>query len=329
MSLDINRKTVAKNAFRITKLRGRTALRIRVPGGHLNAKYLDVIRHLAEKYGDGSVHITIRQGFELPGMRFEDIPAINKELAELIKNVEIPLGVAIANPANGYPSAGTRNISACIGNRVCPFANFDTTSLAFNLEKEIYPNDFHVKIAVTGCPNDCIKAHLQDFGIIGMAEPQYEQAYCIACEACVKNCKKRVTNALSMHKGLVVRNPEKCIGCGECVLKCPTAAWTRKPKKFYRLIIMGRTGKKNPRLAATFLSWVSEDAIVKIIKNVYSFIDKHIDRSLDKEHVGYIVDRVGYDLFKSEVLRNVELNPEVHIASRLENRGYLQGTETY
>ena len=88
--------------------------------------------------------------------------------------------------------------SACIGNSVCPFANYNTTELARKIERLIYPNDFHVKIAVTGCPNDCIKAHMQDIGVIGMVLPVYDAGRCIGCGACVKNCRKVSSGALSM-----------------------------------------------------------------------------------------------------------------------------------
>ncbi len=76
----------------------------------------------------------------------------------------------------------------------------------------------YVKIAVTDCPNDCIKAHMQDIGVIGMV--------------------------------LTVYDAGRFIGCGECILKCPASAWTRGDR-YFRLVIMGRTGKKNPRLART------------------------------------------------------------------------------
>ena len=68
MIFDIDTNLLKKNAYRVTKQRGITALRIRVPGGDLNIKYLDIIKEVAEKYGNGIVHITTRQGFEIPGI---------------------------------------------------------------------------------------------------------------------------------------------------------------------------------------------------------------------------------------------------------------------
>ena len=60
--MDMNTKKLKKNAFRVTKHRGVTASRVRVPGGRMDAKYLDTIRTIAQTYGDGTVHITLRQG---------------------------------------------------------------------------------------------------------------------------------------------------------------------------------------------------------------------------------------------------------------------------
>lgn len=306
--MDINTRQLMKNAFRVTKTRGKTAVRIRVPGGHLDVKYFDILREIAEKYGNGSVHITTRQGFEIPDIDMERIPDVNRLIQPLIEGMNINQKEA----GKGYPAAGTRNVTACIGNRVCTFANYDTTALAVKIENAIYPNDAHVKIACTGCPNDCIKARMHDFGIIGMTEPQYDSYKCISCDACVKNCTKRVTDALRMENFKIIRDHQKCIGCGECVGKCPTRAWTRSDKKYYKLVIMGRTGKKNPRLAEDFIKWADEDSIIKIILNTYDYVDKFIDKNAPngKEHVGYIVDRTGFHVFKEYALRGVKL-PEI------------------
>ena len=322
MVYDLNSKAITKNAYRITKVRGKAALRVRVPGGHIDTKYFEILNKIAKEYGNGSVHLTTRQGFEIPDIDFDKMSAVNKLMEPILEGMEVSIGVNLDTTDQGYPAAGTRNVSACIGNKVCRFANFDTTDFALNVEKNIYPNNFHVKIAITGCPNDCIKAHMQDIGVVGVTEPQFDIDRCIGCDACVKCCKTRVTGALTSKNGKVIRDEKRCIGCGECILKCPTSAWTRNPKKFYRLIIMGRTGKKNPRTARTFIEWADETVVIAIINNTYKFIEKHIDRTLPKEHIGYIVDRVGYQEYRRIVLENVHLNKEIKIAPHIIFGGY-------
>ena len=308
MALDINTKKLKKNAFRVSKERGIGASRIRVPGGYLNAEVLGMVQEIAQTYGNGFVHLTTRQGFEIEGIRLEDMDAINEKLQPIIETLRINQDT----PNTGYPASGTRNISACIGNNVCPFANFNTAAFAKRSEKAVFPNDLHFKIALTGCSNDCGKARMHDFGIIGMTMPQYDPLRCVNCQACVKGCKSLSVNALRVENNKIVRDEEKCIGCGVCVTKCPTRAFTRSKKKYYKLTIMGRTGKRNPRLGEDFLVWADEENIIKIILNTYKFVDKYIDPNAPgrKEHIGYIIDRVGFEEYKKWALDGVELLPE-------------------
>ena len=313
--MDINTKKLKKNAFRVTKRRGITASRIRVPGGFLKAEYLGLIQEIADKYGDGTVHITTRQGFEIPGIHMEDIAEVNILLQPIIEGLEINQEV----PGKGYTAAGTRNVSACIGNKVCPFANYNTTNFAKKIEKAIFPNDLHFKIALTGCPNDCIKARMHDFGIIGMTEPQFDKDKCISCGDCIRACKKKSTEALHPENYRPVRDHSKCIGCGECVINCPTGAWTRSKEKYYRLAIMGRTGKKNPRLAEDFIVWVDEESIIKIILNTYKYVEEYIDKNAPggKEHIGYIVDRTGFMEYKKWALEGVKLSDKAVVKNNI------------
>ena len=317
--MDVNTKALKKNAFRVTKVRGKTASRIRVPGGHMDAKYLSQIQNIAETYGDGTVHITNRQGFEVPGIAYENMPEVNELLQPIIEG----LGINQTIPGTGYPASGTRNITACVGNRVCPYACYDTTAFAQRIEKAIFPNDLHFKVALTGCPNDCAKVRMHDFGIIGMTEPQFEPERCVNCGACVKYCRRKSVEALQTVNFRPVRNSEKCIGCGECVINCPTRAWTRSEQKYYKLTLLGRTGKRNPRLGEDFIKWADEESIVKIILNAYKFVDKYIDRTAPggKEHIGYIVDRVGFEEFKKWILEDVHLPEKAEIMTPLYWKG--------
>jgi anaerobic sulfite reductase subunit C len=309
MGLDINTKKLKKNAYRVSKVRGIGASRIRVPGGYLPAEVLGKVQEISEKYGNGVIHLTTRQGFEIEGIHYEDMDEINVMLQPIIEK----LGINQTEPNTGYPASGTRNVSACIGNNVCPFANFNTAELAKKIDKAIFPNDIHVKVALTGCSNDCAKARMHDFGIIGMTMPQYDASRCVSCNACVKGCDSLSVSALTMENYKIIRNEEKCIGCGVCVTKCPTRAWTRSKKKYYKLSILGRTGKSNPRLGQDFLIWVDEETIIKVILNTYKFAKEYTSPTAPggKEHIGYIVDRVGFEEYKKWALAGVELGEEV------------------
>ena len=309
--LDVNVPKLKKNAFRYSKVRGETASRVRIPGGVIDAASLQRVVDIANKYGKGVIDITNRQGIEIPGIPLEDVPEVNKEVQLIIDSLRINQD----EKGTGYPSSGTRNIEACPGARLCPFGCYDTTAFAQKMEKEIFPNDRHVKVAFTGCSNDCAKVRLADFGIMGMTEPQYDPDRCVACGQCINYCKKRSVGALSLVNGKVHRDTAKCIGCGVCVTYCPTRAWTRSKEHYFRLVLLGRTGKKNPRLAQDFIKWCDEESILKIVKNAYAYIEEYIDPNAveHKEHIGYIVDRTGCDTFNEYILQGVTLSDKAEM----------------
>ncbi len=312
---DINMKKLKRNAFRYSKVRGETASRIRIPGGVINAKSMAKVAEVAEKYGNGTIFVTNRQGIELPGIAMEDMDKVNQAIQSIIDDS----GVNQEERDKGYPASGTRNVVACPGKRLCPFGCYDTTEFARKMDKAIFPNHLHVKIAFTGCSNDCGKVRMDDFGIIGMTEPQYNPDRCISCEQCVKYCKIRSVGALSVVNGKIVRDTDLCIGCGVCVTYCPTRAWTRSKEHYYRLTLLGRTGKKNPRLAEDFIKWADEESIMKIVENAYAYVEEYIDKNAleGKEHIGYIVDRTGFDEFFRWIMKDVELPEKAEVAKRV------------
>ena len=93
---------------------------------------------------------------------------------------------------------------------------------------------------------------MHDFGIIGMTEPQYDPNRCVSCGACVKGCDKLSVDALKMENYRIVRNEEN-VWMWSLRDKMSDQSMDQKCKKYYRLTLMGRTGKKNPRLGEDFL----------------------------------------------------------------------------
>ena len=89
--MDINTKKLKKNAFRVSKVRGLTASRVRVPGGCCNADVMQQVVDIARKYGNGQIHVTTRQGFEIEGIHMEDMDKVNEMLQPIIDNLQINL----------------------------------------------------------------------------------------------------------------------------------------------------------------------------------------------------------------------------------------------
>ena len=59
MARDINVGKLKRNAFRVSKHRGETASRVRMPGGYIDAESMKRISEIAEKYGNGSIFLQI------------------------------------------------------------------------------------------------------------------------------------------------------------------------------------------------------------------------------------------------------------------------------
>ncbi|CDT89631.1 Anaerobic sulfite reductase subunit C [Vibrio coralliirubri] len=319
MSLDVDIIKMRADAdYRLSKVRGECMISVRIPGGIMPAHLLATAQEIAEKWGNGVIHLTTRQKLAMPGIRYEDIPEVNKALRPFIEDITQDIcGIEVEDLEAGYQSIGGRNIVACQGSQICQKANTDTTGLAQRLEHHVYPSKYHLKIVAAGCPNDCAKANMADFGILGIAKIDFTSERCIGCGACVDACSHHAVNCLSIVDGKATKEESKCIGCGECVLACPTLAWQRNPKQLYMVKLGGRTSKKTPRVGKLFLNWVTEEVIHQVIENLFEF-EKEMLKGIPKYlHMGHLIDQGGYLRFKERVLNGVELNPEAKVAQRM------------
>ena len=71
-----------KGGFMRQKQKDKFSLRIRVVGGHLDAKQLAKVAEVSEKYGEGYVHLTSRQGVEIPFIKLSQIDEVKEALEE-------------------------------------------------------------------------------------------------------------------------------------------------------------------------------------------------------------------------------------------------------
>lgn len=211
MADKIDYGALKKGGFMRQKQKGCFSLRLQVVGGNLTAENIRTVAEVAEKYGHGYVHMTSRQGVEIPFIRFEDIEKVREELAE-------------GGVKPGVCGPRVRTVTACQGSEICPSGCIDTYTLAKELDARYFgrelPHKF--KFGVTGCRNNCLKAEENDLGIKGGMTVDYNRSSCINCGVCVKVCRE---NALTATKDGIAIDKEKCNHCGRCVKSCPTDAW--------------------------------------------------------------------------------------------------------
>ena len=145
-----------KGGFMRQKQKNNFSLRLRSTGGHVTVKQLAKIAEVAEKYGEGYVHLTSRQGVEIPFIKLENIDQVKEELA-------------LGDVTPGVCGPRVRTVTACQGEEICPSGCIDTYGLAKELDARYFgrelPHKF--KFGITGCQNNCLKAEENDLGVKG------------------------------------------------------------------------------------------------------------------------------------------------------------------
>ena len=202
MAEKVDYAALKKGGFMRQKQKGCFSLRLAVVGGNLTAENIKTVAEVAEKYGHGYVHMTSRQGIEIPFIKVEDINEVKEELAKG------GVGTGVCGPR-------VRTITACQGAAICPSGCIDTYTLAKELDARYFgrelPHKF--KFGVTGCQNNCLKAEENDVGIKGGMTVECNHDDCIQCGVCVKACRE---GALRMEDGKIVIDREKCNNCARC-----------------------------------------------------------------------------------------------------------------
>jgi dissimilatory sulfite reductase (desulfoviridin) alpha/beta subunit len=234
---EVDYAALKKGGFMRQAQKDTFSMRLKVVGGQLTVRQLETISRIAGKYGKGYIHLTSRQGVEIPFIALKDIDAAKQELAEG--------GVAV-----GVCGPRVRTVTACQGSAVCPSAAIETTALAGELDERYFglelPHKF--KIGITGCANNCLKAEENDLGIKGGVSPSWDRQSCVFCGVCELSCPTKAI-AVDKEQKELSYDAAGCVYCGRCVKSCPSDAW--KGRNGYLLSfggMFGNTIKKGLRL---------------------------------------------------------------------------------
>ena len=133
-------------------------VRLRCPAGKLTAKQLRKAAELAEKYGRGEVHTSVRQSIEIPYVHHRHFDAVVAELKE------VDWSVASCGPRVRVPTA-------CAGCTYNPNGLMDSQAMCLEVDRRFFgtaTGHHKFKITFAGCPIDCPGARDADLGFQGM-----------------------------------------------------------------------------------------------------------------------------------------------------------------
>lgn len=287
MAEEINYAELKKGGFMKQKQKGYGSLRLKVIGGNMTAEGIRTVSEVAEKYGKGYVHMTSRQGIEIPFIKAE-------QLAE-VKEALLKGGVEA-----GVCGPRVRTVTACQGSEICPSGCIDTYTLAQELDARYFgrelPHKF--KFGVIGCKNNCLKAEENDVGIKGGMEVSYAEDKCIGCGVCVKACRD---DALTMEGNKVILDKAKCTNCARCVKSCPVDAWEGTPG--YIVSFGGTFGNfiyKGDELVPII---TDKDTLFRVTDAAIEYFE---DNAKPSERFRKTIERLGEDSLKEKVLASYE-----------------------
>lgn len=270
-----------KNGFLKQVQKDVFSLRIKLVGGQVGGEELQKVSEIAEKFGKGYVHITSRQGIEIPFIKLADTSAVISALA-------------VAGLKPGASGPRVRTITACQGNEVCKSALIKTTNLAKEFDEKYsnreVPHKF--KMGITGCRNNCLKAEENDIGVKGGMKPTWKEAACIFCGACEAVCRTKAIKVNKQEQKLTL-NVDNCVNCGRCVKVCPVGTW--EGKSGYNLYFGGTIGNTIAPGKQILPLLYSEEEVHKAVDATLKFFVKH---GKSKERLRLTIERVGWDIFE-------------------------------
>ena len=265
--------------------------RVITRNGKITADEMRAITEAAERFGNGQVAMTSRLTIEIQHVPFDNIEPLRELLAQ-----------------SGLETGGTgskvRPVVSCKGT-TCQYGLIDTFALSEEIHERFYhgyngvklPHKF--KIAVGGCPNNCVKPDLNDLGVIGQKVPLIDLDKCRGCKVCqVENACP--INVPVVKDGKVVIDDNACNHCGRCVGKCPFKALEGFTSG-YRIFIGGRWGKKVARGRYLEKVFTDKEEVMQVIEKAILLFR---EQGKTGERFADTVERLGFENVQEQLLSN-------------------------
>ena len=261
--------------------------RVITRNGKITAEEMNVIAETAKLYGSGEVTMTSRLTVEIQRIPYEKIDEV----------------IAYLN-RHGLETGGTgrkvRPVVSCKGT-TCQYGLIDTFDLSQKIHQQFYkgyrsvslPHKF--KIAVGGCPNNCVKPQLNDLGVMGQRIPVIDTEKCKNCAKCqvAESCPIK---AVKLEDGAVSIGAD-CNNCGRCVSKCPFDAVSYKDG--YKIYIGGRWGKKVDIAVPLDKIFETEEEVLATIEKAILF---YKEQGRFNERFADTIKRIGFNYSQETIL---------------------------
>lgn len=254
------------------------------PSGFYTIEEAESVNEIAKKY-NARIKLTNRGEYELHSIKPKDVESAIKDIRE-------------AGLENGTEGPLVRSVLACPGNENCSLGLINTTELCTKIEERFKetPAPYKFKIAISGCPNKCVRPQIQDFGINGFKIPETDEEKCNGCGRCADVCK---VEALDIQGGLSHTNYNQCIGCGKCIKACPQEAKIIKEEGF-TVFIGGKAGREV--VEGLTLNVHSEEELFNLIDAVLKVYNKFGIKP-QRERLANTMKRIGQIKFMNEVYK--------------------------
>ena len=264
-------------------------VRVITRNGKITAAEQRAVAEAAEKFGSGEVTMTTRLTLEIQGVPYANLEDLFAFLAQ-------------AGLETGGTGSLVRPVVSCKGT-TCQYGLLDSFGLSEKLHERFYRGYHNVtlphkfKIAVGGCPNNCVKPDLNDLGIVGQRVPVIDIAKCRDCKVCQveTNCPIHVAK---LENGKLHIDPDACNHCGRCKGKCPFGV-TEEFVDGYRIYLGGRWGKRVAHGHPMDKVFTSEEEVLDIVERAILFFR---DEGITGERFADTIDRLGFDYVQNKLL---------------------------